>query len=94
MEPKIDVIQYQTQGTCSKLINVALKEGKIVDIEFIGGCNGNLKGISKLVTGLTIDEVIDKLQGITCGPKSTSCPDQLAQCLIQYKSKTLVSANQ
>ena len=93
MDPKIEVIQYQTQGTCSKLINIALKEGKIVDIEFIGGCNGNLKGISKLVTGLTIDEVIEKLQGITCGPKSTSCPDQLAQCLIQYKSKTLVSSN-
>ena len=91
MDSKIEVIQYQTQGTCSKLINIALKEGKIVDIEFIGGCNGNLKGISKLVTGLTIDEVIDKLQGITCGPKSTSCPDQLAQCLIQYKSKTLVT---
>ncbi len=91
MEPKIEVIQYQTQGTCSKLINIALKENKIVDIEFIGGCNGNLKGISKLVTGLTIDEVIDKLQGITCGPKSTSCPDQLAQCLIQYKSKTLIT---
>ena len=93
MDPKIEVIQYQTQGTCSKLINIALKEGKIVDIEFIGGCNGNLKGISKLVIGLTIDEVIEKLQGITCGPKSTSCPDQLAQCLIQYKSKTLVSSN-
>ena len=94
MEPKIEVIQYQTQCTCSKLINIALKEGKIVDIEFIGGCNGNLKGISKLVTGLTIDEVIDKLQGITCGAKATSCPDQLAQCLIQYKSKTLVALNQ
>ncbi len=91
MDSKIEIIQYQTQGTCSKLINIALKEGKIVDIEFIGGCNGNLKGISKLVTGLTIDEVIDKLQGITCGPKSTSCPDQLAQCLIQYKSKTLIT---
>ncbi len=90
MDSKIEVIQYQTQGTCSKFINIALKEGKIVDIEFIGGCNGNLKGISKLVTGLTIDEVIDKLQGITCGPKSTSCPDQLAQCLIQYKSKSLI----
>ena len=91
MDSKLEVIQYQTQGTCSKFINIALKEGKIVDIEFISGCNGNLKGISKLVTGLTIDEVIDKLQGITCGPKSTSCPDQLAQCLIQYKSKTLVT---
>ncbi len=91
MDSKIEVIQYQTQGTCSKFINIALKEGKIVDIEFIGGCNGNLKGISKLVTGLTIDEVIDKLQGITCGPKSTSCPDQLAQCLIQYKSKSLIT---
>ena len=90
MDSKIEVIKYQTHGTCSQMIAVAIKDGRIVDIEFLGGCNGNLKGISKLVTGLTIDEVIEKLQGITCGAKPTSCPDQLAKCLIEYKSDKLV----
>ena len=74
-----------------KMINVAIKDGKIMEVEFIGGCNGNLKGIASLVAGQSIDEVVEKLQGITCGPKSTSCPDQLAQCLIEYKSKKLVT---
>ena len=74
------------------MINVAVKDGKILEVEFIGGCNGNLKGISTLVVGLTIDEVIEKLQNITCGPKTTSCPDQLAQCLIEYKSGKLTVA--
>ena len=92
MDSKIEVIKYQTHGTCSQMIAVAIKDGRIVDIEFLGGCNGNLKGISKLVTGLTIDEVIEKLQGITCGAKPTSCPDQLAQCLINYKSNKLVKS--
>lgn len=90
MDSQIEIIQYATQGTCSKVINLAIKDNKIVDIEFIGGCNGNLKGISTLVKGLSVDEVIEKLEGITCGAKPTSCPDQLAQCLIQYKSKKLV----
>lgn len=92
MDSKIEIVQYATQGTCSKLINLAIKDNRVVDIEFIGGCNGNLKGISKLVTGLTVDEIIEKLQGITCGGKPTSCPDQLAQCLINYKSNKLVKS--
>lgn len=89
MDSKIDVFKYQTVGTCSKMITVAIKEDKIVDIEYIGGCNGNLRGISSLVIGLSIDDVINKLQGITCGNKQTSCPDQLAQCLLEYKAKKL-----
>lgn len=91
MDSKIDVFKYMTQGTCSKLITIAVKDNILVDVEFLGGCNGNLKGISTLVKGLPIDEVINKLQGIPCGNKSTSCPDQLAQCLIEYKSKKLVT---
>ena len=91
MDSNIDIIKFMTQGTCSKMINVAIKDGKIMEVEFIGGCNGNLKGISSLVAGQSIDEVVEKLQGITCGPKPTSCPDQLAQCLIEYKSKKLVT---
>ena len=91
MDSKIDVFKYMTQGTCSKLITIAVKDGILVDVEFLGGCNGNLKGISTLVKGLPIDEVISKLQGIPCGNKPTSCPDQLAQWLIEYKSQKLVT---
>lgn len=91
MDSKIDIFKYMTQCTCSKLITIAVKDGILVDVEFLGGCNGNLKGISTLVKGLPIDEVISKLQGIPCGNKPTSCPDQLAQCLIEYKSKKLVT---
>lgn len=72
------------------MMQVAIQDGKILDAEFYGGCNGNLKGIKSLIKGMTIDEVIERLQGITCGPKSTSCPDQLAKCLIEYKQKSVV----
>ena len=78
--------QYQTQGTCCQMIQVAVKDGKISDVEFLGGCNGNLKGIKNLIIGMDVDEVIKRLQGLTCGAKPTSCPDQLAKCLIQYKN--------
>jgi uncharacterized protein (TIGR03905 family) len=88
MQDNVEVIQYQPVGVCCQAMQVALKDNKIVDAQFFGGCNGNLKGIKSLVTGMSIDEVIEKLQGITCGSKSTSCPDQLAQCLLEYKQKT------
>ena len=74
-------INYQTKGTCSKQINIEVEDGKVVDVEFIGGCNGNLKGISQLVRGMDIEAVIAKLEGTKCGFKNTSCPDQLAQAL-------------
>ncbi len=78
---------YKTQGTCAKFINVEL-EGKIIkSVEFIGGCNGNLKGISKLITGKSIDDIIPVLRGNTCKSKPTSCPDQLTYALEEaYKS--------
>ena len=73
---------YRTKGTCSAEIIIELDDNSIVRyVEYLGGCNGNLKGISKLVEGLPATEVIDRLKGIRCGMKSTSCPDQLARAL-------------
>lgn len=85
-------IQYQTHGTCCALMNVVLDDDKIVDVDFFGGCQGNLKGIKELIKGMKIDDVINRLQGITCGPKSTSCPDQLSRCLIDYKRQVASGA--
>ena len=90
---KSEVIQFQPQGVCCRMMNVAVQDGCIVDAEFFGGCNGNLKGIKSLIKGLSIEEVIEKLQGITCGGKPTSCPDQLAKCLIEYKAQSSLATN-
>ena len=78
--------RYTTKGTCSREILFEIEDNKIVNVEFIGGCNGNLKGISSLVKGMDIDEVISRLEGTTCGMKSTSCPDQLACALKEAKN--------
>lgn len=72
---------YKTHGTCSREIAFELENGKVKNVQFFGGCNGNLKGISALVEGLDAKEVIRRVEGIRCGMKSTSCPDQLAQAL-------------
>lgn len=74
-------MRYKTQGTCSSAIDIELKDGVIDSVQFTGGCNGNLKGISSLVKGMTPEEAISRLKGIRCGFKSTSCPDQLACAL-------------
>lgn len=74
-------MRYQTQGTCSKFIDIELKDGVIDSVTFTGGCNGNLQGISALVRGMTPEEAIGKLKGIRYGMKPTSCPDQLAHAL-------------
>ncbi len=81
-------IQYRPQGTCCALMNIVLEDNKIYDVEFIGGCPGNLMGMRQMLKGMSIDEVINKLKGITCGSKPTSCPDQLAQCLIKYQKES------
>ena len=79
---------YNTKGTCSKQIIIDVDDnGKIENVIFIGGCNGNTKGISSLVKDMKIDDVIEKLQGIQCGFRPTSCPDQLATALKQIKDK-------
>ena len=72
---------YKTQGTCSSLIEVEVETGIVTDIHFTGGCNGNLQGISSLVKGMAVDEVIARLEGIRCGSRPTSCPDQLCKAL-------------
>ncbi len=74
-------INYRTHGTCSQQINIEVEGGIIKSVEFIGGCNGNTKGISQLVVGMKVEDVIERLEGTTCGFKPTSCPDQLAQAL-------------
>ena len=73
--------QYRTRGTCSSRIDFEIEDGRVTSVEYIGGCNGNLQGISHLVAGMPVEEVIEKLQGIRCGMKDTSCPDQLAKAL-------------
>lgn len=80
---------YKTQGVCSRAITIEIEDDKIVSCEFSGGCNGNTQGICALVEGMEISEVIDRLEGITCGYKSTSCPDQLATALTQIMNGEL-----
>ncbi|MBO6058880.1 MAG: TIGR03905 family TSCPD domain-containing protein [Bacteroidaceae bacterium] len=73
---------YKTQGTCSQAIEITVDDDNRIDsVQFIGGCDGNTKGISSLVRGMKVQDVIAKLRGITCGYKSTSCPDQLSKAL-------------
>ena len=77
---------YKTQGTCSREITFEVDNGTVKNVQYYGGCNGNLKGIGSLVEGMPIDEVIARLEGIQCGFKATSCPDQLAQALKAAKN--------
>lgn len=73
--------EYKTKGTCSQRILFDIEDGKVFHVQFIGGCNGNLQGISRLVEGMPVNDVIAKIEGIHCGMKPTSCPDQLAKAL-------------
>lgn len=73
--------EYKTKGTCSQKIFFNVEDGKVHNVQFVGGCNGNLKGIGALVEGQNVEDVISRLEGIHCGMKSTSCPDQLANAL-------------
>ena len=79
--------EYKTKGTCSRSILFDIEGGKVKNVQFIGGCHGNLQGISKLIEGMDIDEVIARVDGIRCGGKETSCPDQLATALKQAKKQ-------
>lgn len=76
---------YKTNGTCSVQIDYDIKDNKIYNLKYTGGCNGNLKGIAALVEGQDINDVIDKLKGINCNGRGTSCPDQLAKSLEEIK---------
>ena len=73
--------EYKTHGTCSQRIFFEIEDGKVQNVQFLGGCNGNLKGIGALVEGMKVEDVIARVEGIRCGMKSTSCPDQLAKAL-------------
>lgn len=75
--------QYTTQGTCSRVIEFEINDGVVGDVNFIGGCHGNLQGIAALVKGMKPADVIERLEGIKCSAKPTSCPDQFAQALKQ-----------
>lgn len=79
--------EYKTKGTCSQRILFELEGNILKNVQFLGGCNGNLKGIASLVEGMDVDEVISRVEGIHCGMKATSCPDQLAKALKEAKEK-------
>ncbi|MDE5863565.1 MAG: TIGR03905 family TSCPD domain-containing protein [Lachnospiraceae bacterium] len=74
---------FKPQGVCSQKIDFEIRDGKVVDVHFLGGCNGNTQGISRLIEGMDVTEAISRLEGIQCGFKGTSCPDQLAKALKQ-----------
>jgi len=78
---------YTTTGVCSKKISFDIDNGKVIKVAFVGGCDGNLQGISNLIEGMEINEAIKRLKGIPCGNKSTSCPDQLALALEELQLK-------
>ena len=78
-------ITYSTKGTCSRQIDIDVNENGVIElVKFTGGCSGNTQGVAALVAGMTVEEAISRLNGIKCGPRSTSCPDQLAQALKEY----------
>ena len=77
---------YKTQGTCSTFIDLEVEDGIIKNVPYIGGCNGNLQGLCRLVKGMKVEDVISKLEGIRCGSKTTSCPDQLCRALREMKA--------
>ena len=79
---------YKTQGTCSQFIEVEIDDnGVLTDVIFTGGCNGNLQGITSLVRGMKVDKILERLDGIRCGYKNTSCPDQLCRAIEACQSK-------
>ena len=73
--------EYKTKGTCSQKIFFDIEDNKVKNVQFIGGCNGNLKGISRLLKGMKAEDAIERMEGTTCGPRPTSCPDQIAKNL-------------
>ena len=77
---------YKTKGVCAREIEIEVENDIVKSVKFLGGCAGNTQGVAKLVAGMTVDQVIERLKGIRCGFKSTSCPDQLSAALEQIKS--------
>ena len=83
----MDRFTYSTRGVCSRAIDIAIEDGIIAEVRYHGGCSGNTQGVAALVKGMTVADAIERLEGIRCGFKSTSCPDQLAQALKAYLAK-------
>lgn len=77
--------QYRPRGVCSQLMDIEVEYGRIVNVNVTGGCPGNLQGISRLLKGMSVDDAIERMDGICCGMKRSSCPDQLAQALKQMR---------
>ena len=78
---------YTTKGVCSRSIDITVEDNIVTDVKYTGGCSGNTQGVAALAVGMTVEEVIRRLKGIKCGPKSTSCPDQLATALEEHFAK-------
>ena len=79
-------MRYKTSGVCSSAIDFDVEDGRVKNVRFTGGCNGNTHGVSRLVEGMLVEEVISRLEGIRCGFRSTSCPDQLAKALKEWRA--------
>lgn len=77
-------VEYAPHGVCARLMKFEVEDGKLHNLSVVGGCNGNLQGISKLTEGMELGEIVSRLEGIRCGAKPTSCPDQLAKALREY----------
>lgn len=83
----MDKFTYKTSGVCSRSIDIEIENNVIVSAKYNGGCSGNTQGVAALVAGMNVDEAIARLSGIKCGFKATSCPDQLARALAEYKAE-------
>ncbi len=80
----MDRFTYQTSGVCSRAINIAVEDGVIQSVEYLGGCHGNTQGVAALIRGMRVEEAIERLSGIDCRGRGTSCPDQLSRALREY----------
>lgn len=83
----MDRFTYQTRGVCSRAIEIEIDNGIVASVKYQGGCSGNTQGVAALVRGMAVEEAIERLSGIRCGMKQTSCPDQLSQALREYLAK-------
>ncbi len=80
-------MQYKTNGVCSRLIHFDIVDNKVKNVEFVGGCAGNAQGVARLIEGMDVNEAIKRMEGIRCGARKTSCPDQLARALREALAK-------
>ena len=83
----MEKISYTPNGVCSRKMDIEVEDGVIVDVKITGGCSGYTQGVSRLLVGMKVDEAIERLDGIHCGPRPTSCPDQIARALKEYKNR-------